>query len=108
MSNIPILYRNVMDSLPSGFARDIFLWATDKFPNDRMVYKAEAFAREAESIAYVSGMLVTLARKNYPDMTDEQCSDLIEFIRVRHANWRLGGNIKDMPGRVTFEQEAYA
>lgn len=99
MDNMPILYKNVMPSLPSDFARDVFLWASDKFTNDRHAYRAEAFAREADRLARSVKTLIDLRQRVTPRdsklfLDDAQATDLLRFILARHANWRMGGNVK--------------
>lgn len=96
--NMPVLYINVMGSLPSDFARDVFLWATDKFQNDRHAYKADAFAREADALVNSVSLLLRLREKTVTDprlkLSQEASDDLVGFILTRHANWRTGGNRK--------------
>lgn len=88
--NIPILYRNIMDFLPSDFARDVFLWAVERPGEGRMCYRAEAFAREAEILVRtLMPMLNAAARARGKEKHDP---GLLGFILKRHANWRLGGN----------------
>ena len=102
--NLPVLYRNVMDFLPSDFAREVFLWALERPGEDRMCYRAEALAREADRLMGWVQHLVGLAdwrafraaangvRSHI--LSDGQREDLIAFIMTRHANWRYGGNVK--------------
>lgn len=92
--NLPILYRNVMDGLPSAFACDVFLWAVDRPNEDRMCYRAEFFAREADYLYRTLGTILSLPtiRENNSGFTDEIRADLMAFILKRHANWRYGGN----------------
>jgi hypothetical protein len=101
--NLPILYRNVMDGLPSDLARDAFLWATERPGEDRMCYRAEAFAREVDQLVGTLGPLHKAGfqglRAQKPELflgVDELAvaSDLMGFILTRHANWRFGGNVK--------------
>jgi len=101
--NLPTLYRNIMDGLPSGFARDVFLWAVERPGEGSMCYRAEAFAREAE---YLVNALMPMTAASFrilhdqkPEIFDgrddvpEMASDLMGFVLTRHANWRFGGNV---------------
>lgn len=102
MDNIPTLYKNVIDGLPSKFTVDTFLWATDKFPDDRMVYRAEAFAREADGLMKsVSGLLnisqMTTLKTGGLLMNEDQEADLLRFFQARHANSSMGGNVRSTP-----------
>ena len=97
--NLPILYQNVMLSLPSQFDCDVFLWATDKFQDDRMAYKAEAFAREADKlVSTIKALLdirqMTTLKNGGLLMTEEQERDLLRFSQARYANHKIGGNVK--------------
>lgn len=90
--NLPILYRNIMDGLPSDLARDAFLWAVERPGEDSMCYRAEAFAREVHDLcAAIDPMLSIAANVHGQDAYDP---DLMRFIQTRHANWRYGGNVK--------------
>lgn len=97
--NLPTLYKNVLSGLPTDYAGDVFLWATDKFPNDRFAYKAEAFAREADRLMPTIGGMVDLAREaqretGQPELSETAAGDLLAFIAQRYANYRIGGNVK--------------
>jgi hypothetical protein len=106
-TNLPILYENVMSGLPSDFARDAFLWATDQFRHDPYAYKAEAFAREADHVIRTFKHLVGLRQMLMLKsggilLNEEQEKDLVRFCQARFANYKLGGNVKtSMPD---FEQ----
>lgn len=90
MRNMPILYQNIMSGLPCEKSRAAFLWATEQPGNDRMCYKAEAFAHEVAKIGEtLPDMLDQAAKQHGKDSHDK---DLMEFILTRHANWRYGGN----------------
>lgn len=103
MENMPILYQNIMLGMPSQFERDVFLWASDKFPNDQRAYKAEAFAREAVKVLRsVRGLIDVRQMATLRDgghlLDEDQEADLLRFFQARLANYRMGGNVKsDMP-----------
>ena len=92
MGNLPILYQNVMYGLPSDFASDVFLWATERPDNDRMCYRAEEFAREADYLRNAVAPMLDMAARVHgiPNPPD----GLMDFTLTRHANWRWGGNVK--------------
>lgn len=96
-SNMPILYRNILDSLPSQIARDAFLWATERPGEDRNCYRAERFSHE---VGYLTSTLPTMldmaARigvEHGIGTSKTHSPDLMRFILTRHANWRFGGNV---------------
>lgn len=92
MENLPILYRNIMDGLPSDFARDVFLWASDRPGNDRHCYVAEKFARDAEMLVSTLVPLLHFSARQHG--LDSPPPGLMGFILQRHANWRFGGNVR--------------
>ena len=88
--NFPIIYRNVMDGLPSDSAREVFLWAVERPGEDRMCYRAEAFAWEADSFVRRAVPMLDAGARIYG--LEKHDPDLLNFILKRHANWRFGGN----------------
>lgn len=98
--NMPILYRNAMDALPSDFARDVFLWAVERPVQDKLLYRAEAFAREVDQLASTTDAILDLAnwsifKSKKGILLDEAAiDDLKNFILTRHANLRYGGNLR--------------
>lgn len=110
MDNLPILYKNIIYGLPSPFAVDCFLWATDRPGNDRMCYSAENFAREADALFSAEsdlGKMLDMAQRIFNEkrvmmgdqlrLTDEAKEDLRQFLQKRHANYRLGNNCPQPP-----------
>ena len=99
--NLPVLYRNVMDGLPSDFARDAFLWAVERPGEDRMCYRAERFAREADALVKTLAPMFDAASRilseQMPHLSPNEVRghdpDLMRFCLQRHANWRFGGNV---------------
>ena len=98
--NLPILYQHVMFGLPNELACKAFLWAVERPGEDRMCYRAEAFAREVATLAETVRTLIDMAefsafkkRPPRPLQTQEQKDDILRFILTRHANWRFGGNL---------------
>ena len=71
----------------------------DKFADDRVCYKAEEFAREAGRLIPAIKSLIDLQQmvtlRDGGRLLDvEQRADLLRFIQARHANYRMGGNVK--------------
>lgn len=95
--NMPILYRNILDGLPTRFAKGVFLWAVERPGEDAMCYRAERLAREANEFFSTFNEMLDLAAwstlKNGGRLLDAaQTADLQHFIMVRWSNWRFGGN----------------
>jgi len=98
--NMPILYRNIMDGLPSDIARDAFIWAVERPNEDCYCYRAEAFARELHELTMSVEEMLGMAAKVYGQEAYDP--DLLRFIQTRHANYRYGGNVN--PSFVTKER----
>jgi hypothetical protein len=97
-SNLPTLYQNIIAGLPSVFAREVFLWASDKFSDDHQAYKAEAFARKVDRLiptikSQIDMRQAVTLRAGGRLMDAEQERDLLRFLQARYANLCLGGNI---------------
>lgn len=102
-SNLPILYRNIMDGLPSDFARDVFLWAAERPGEDFNCYRAEAFAREMDAmLAWLNPILTSSAHLHRQNRVDP---DLKMFLVERAANAAYGGNTK-LPPDIRFDNHA--
>ena len=89
--NLPILYRNALDAMPSDFARDAWLWAIERPGMDRMGYGGDRFALEAAKLASIPAPMLDAAAKMHG--LGKADPDLMAFILKRHANWRFGGNV---------------
>lgn len=101
--NLPILYRNIMYGLSSNFARDVFLWAVERPGEDRLCYRAEAFARKVHNrFSVLMPMLHSSARQHGREDVDP---DLIGFMLERWANHEYGGNIK-LPAHLRTSVDA--
>lgn len=94
--NMPILYRNIMDGLPSDLSRAAFLWATEQCGEDRMCYQAERFAREVDGLHRLLTWLLSAGfavhRQDRRRASRQSQEDLMKFILKRHANFVFGGN----------------
>lgn len=89
--NLPILYQNIMFGLPRDIARAAFLWAVERPDEDRMCYRAEAFAGEVHLL--VDSLVPTLDAAARIHGMEKHAPSLLAYILTRHANWRYGGNV---------------
>lgn len=96
MSNLPILYQNIMSGLKSDAGRDAFLWATERPENDRMCYVAERFAHEVELLDASNWDMLKICsaiQESSPEIQNKITLggkiDLNAFILRRHAHWRF-------------------
>ena len=94
MDNMPVLYKNIMDGLPSRFAKDAFLWATEQPENDCMCYNAEKFAREVHNLVDFTKPIFDFAFEQHRAVGQSVKDDLQSFMLTRQANWCYGGNKK--------------
>ena len=90
--NMPVLYQNIMDGLPSDLARDAFLWAVEQPGEDRYCYRAERFARELHMVVGTVRWLLAVAADVHE--RDTYDSDLLRFIVRRHCNMLASGNAR--------------
>jgi len=89
-SNIPTLYKNVMDGLATEIGKAAFLWATDRSDCDRNCYRAEEYAHEVERLIVRLPEMIAPAQHK---LGEHEKFDLLSFTLKRHANWRWGGNV---------------
>lgn len=101
VSNLSILYRNVLDGLGTEIGRKAFLWAAERRDASRFKYPAEKYAHEVEHLVLSLRPMMGAAARIYRcqsdgalDASDEVMDDLMRFILARHANWCFGGNVK--------------
>ena len=88
-----------MDGLPSEFSKEVFLWSCDKFSDDQMAYKAEAFARKIGNLtpairAFIDMRQMVTLRDGGILLNEGQEADLLRFCQARMANFEMGGNVK--------------
>ncbi len=92
MSNMPILWQNCLLQYSTEIARKAWVWFAET-RGSGMLYDADRYAGEVETLVIrLSPMLAFAA--NRIGASDEVMDDLMRFILIRHANWRLGGNVK--------------
>lgn len=94
MSNLPILYQNILFGLGSeaDIAAKAFLWAADARDAPRLKYKAEGYAHEVKELVFALRPMLRAARRIH-DTSEEVMSDLMRFILKRHGNHFWGGNV---------------
>ena len=92
MSNMPILWQNALEQYSTEIARKAWVWFAET-RGEGMQYAADAYANEVETL--VKAMMPMLAAsQRVHDASDEVMGSLLRFILIRHANHRLGGNVK--------------
>lgn len=105
--NMPILYRNIMDGLPSAFAREVFLWAAERSPvDDRSLYIAEDFAHEANTLTKALNPMLEFSAKQHDCGDVCVLADLEKFTLKRHANYRFCGNVN--PAYAAYDEQLRA
>ena len=90
--NMPILYQNCIGMYSSETAKKAWLWFADT-RGSGMQYAADRYADEVELLVLSLRPMLDMASSVHT--SDGECiDDLMRFILKRHANYRLGGNIK--------------
>jgi hypothetical protein len=93
-----ILWQNCLLQYQTEIARKAWLWFAET-RGSGMQHDADRYANEVEVLVKsLRPMLQMSAGQN--DYSDEMADGVLAFAIERHANWRLGGNIK-LPFLVT-------
>jgi hypothetical protein len=90
--NMPILWQNALLQFRTEIARKAWIWFAET-RGAGMHYKTDKFACEVDQLVLSCSALIGMANKAH-NASDEVCSDITAFILRRHANLRLGGNVK--------------
>lgn len=91
-SNMPILWQNALMQYSTEIARKAWVWFAE-LRGAGMLYDADAYANEVERLVVLLTPMLDAGQRVH-SASDEVMSSLLRFILVRHANWRLGGNVK--------------
>lgn len=101
MSNLPVLFQNVLAGLCTEVGRKAFLWAAETKDASRFKYPAEAYAQEVDRICASKWVeLIDQHGKRIAESCTgghwdrETLTDLLQFILKRHANHKFGGNVQ--------------
>lgn len=90
-TNMPICWQNSLLQYKTEIARKAWVWFAEN-RGSGCFYGADRYANEVEHLVIsLTPMLANAGRAHRAD--DEVLGDLLRFILVRHANWRLGGNV---------------
>lgn len=91
-SNMPILWQNCLGMFRTPVAQKAWVWFAETRPSQHQ-YSADDYALEVEKLVINLRSLLEIAGQVH-DLDDETVSSLEAFILTRHANWRLGGNVR--------------
>lgn len=89
-SNMPVLWQNNLLQYRTEIARKAWVWFAET-RGTGMQYDADAYANEVERLVLALRPMIDAANRAY-NAKDEVLSDLLWYILIRHANWRLGSN----------------
>jgi hypothetical protein len=91
---MPILWQNALFQFKTEIARKAWVWFAETRGSGAQ-YSADKYASEVEQLFLNLRPMVEAAGAG-KDMKadDERLDDLMRFILTRHANWRLGGNVR--------------
>ena len=99
--NLPVLYDNCLSMLKSEYAKSYWLWLAENHDTSRMKHMCDRLALEVDDTC--SLLECGILDKAFSLCEDqgihipnkkETKEDLIRFFLKRHANYRLGGNVK--------------
>lgn len=90
--NMPVLWRNALAQYETEIARKAWVWFAETRGHG-MQYQADAYADEVEVLVKASRPMIEAANMAY-DAPGEVLDDLLRFMLARHANHRLGGNVR--------------
>lgn len=90
-ANMPILWQNCLLQYSTETARKAWVWFAETRGAGRL-YEADRYANEVEDLILTLQPMLAAAQRIH-EVADEVMDDLTRFILLRHANWRLGGNI---------------
>lgn len=93
MSNMPILYENCLLQYTTEIAKKAWLWFAESRDRSGMKYPSDLYANEVETLVLQMQPMLKASQKIH-NCSDEVMSDLLKFLLKRHANYRLGGNVK--------------
>ena len=92
--NMPVLWQNCLLMFSTEIGRKAWVWFAES-RGTGMLYDADEYALEVEQLVLTLRPMLELARRNSPvELDDEGLDDLLRFILIRHANWRLGANVR--------------
>ena len=94
-SNMPVLWQNALFQFQDcPIAQKAWVWFAET-RGSGMQYAADAYANEVKHLVSSLRPMLDAARSVHSvhGADDEVMDDLLRFILIRHANWRLGGNV---------------
>lgn len=96
IDNLPTLWQNCILQYQTEIARKAWIWYADT-RGSGMQYEADVFASEVETLVLTTQPMMQIAFSQHgpqDDHMDELVGDLTAFMLTRHANFRLGSNLK--------------
>lgn len=96
-TNMPIVWQNALDQFQTEIAKKAWVWFAET-RGEGMQYAADQYAGEVEHLVLSLSPMLAASKRIHEkhrgvEIEDEVMSDLLRFMLIRHANWRLGGNI---------------
>ena len=100
ISNMPIMWQNALMQFSTEIARKAWVWFAETRGHG-MQYAADQYAGEVDMLVVqmrpmldASQRIINAAPEVQGHASDEVMDGLMRFILVRHANFRLGSNVK--------------
>jgi hypothetical protein len=91
-ANMPTLWQNCLLQFSTEIARKAWVWFAET-RGSGMQYDADKYASEVETLVLKLRPMLNASRKIH-DASDEAMCDILRFILIRHANYRIGNNVK--------------
>lgn len=91
-SNMPILWQNALGQFTTEIGRKAWVWFAET-RGGGMQYAADAYALEVEKLVLFYRAVQPTAQSVH-GTSDEVMDDMLAFILARHANLRIGGNVR--------------
>lgn len=96
--NMPILWQNCLLQFSTEIGRKAWVWFAETRGSGTQ-YDADKFATEVEGLVLALRPMLDASNRIGAEShgysgSGEQMDDLMRFILTRHANLRLGGNVR--------------
>lgn len=93
-NNMPILWQNaLMQYQTCPIAAKAWVWFAETRSTCAMSYDADRYANEVQHLVTLCRPMLKAANKPH-HASDEVMNDLLHFVLRRHANYRLGFNVR--------------
>lgn len=93
-TNLPILYQNCLLQFSTEIARKAWLWFAETRDHTPMKYPSDTYACEVDLLVLQLTPLMEAGFRGHNCADPEVLTSLMQFTLKRHANWRVGENVR--------------